>query len=395
MGTMWQRAGTVGLVVTMLLTVSGVRAADPPAVEMTPLLATVLTTPRAVPRSDGQRLMPYEIELTNVTDAPVTVESVEVRDPRRDSEVVGSFATRDVASMLILPGGKTSATLGAGQTGVLLVNLPLAGSETPQTIEHWITVTNDNPKGQVPPRLVEKVARTEVDIRPPVVVGPPLRGARWVAAASCCNSYHRKALLPINGQRYLAQRFAIDWIQLDAQDRVASGDPARNESYPQFGAEAVAVADGVVTHVIDGVPEGTPGKFPPGITLATADGNSVVLDLGGGRYALYAHFQPGSIRVKAGDKVRRGQVLGLVGNSGNSDAPHLHFHIMDGPSPLASNGLPYVIDTFEVTGYAVSPDDLETELKHTAEPVKVRAHPAPVRHTGRFPDDLAIVNFGM
>jgi murein DD-endopeptidase MepM/ murein hydrolase activator NlpD len=76
----------------------------------------------------------------------------------------------------------------------------------------------------------------------------------------------------------------------------------------------------------------------------------VILDLGQGRYAFYAHLQPGSLRVKLNDKVRRGQVLGLVGNSGNSTEPHLHFHVCDGNSPLASNGLPYVITEFQVQG---------------------------------------------
>jgi murein DD-endopeptidase MepM/ murein hydrolase activator NlpD len=64
-------------------------------------------------------------------------------------------------------------------------------------------------------------------------------------------------------------------------------------------------------------------------------------------FAFYAHMQPGSLRVKLGEKVRRGQVLGLVGNSGNSTAPHLHFHVTDANSPLESEGLPYVFESFE------------------------------------------------
>jgi hypothetical protein len=66
----------------------------------------------------------------------------------------------------------------------------------------------------------------------------------------------------------------------------------------------------------------------------------VVVKIAPKRFAFYAHMQPGSLRVKEGDRVRKGQILGLLGNTGNTDAPHLHFHIMDGPSPLQSNGLP-------------------------------------------------------
>ena len=69
----------------------------------------------------------------------------------------------------------------------------------------------------------------------------------------------------------------------------------------------------------------------------------MILDLGGGKFAFYAHIQPGTLRVKTGDRVTRGQVLGLVGNSGNSTEPHLHFHISDSPLPLESEGLPYAI----------------------------------------------------
>ncbi len=87
-----------------------------------------------------------------------------------------------------------------------------------------------------------------------------------------------------------------------------------------------------------------------GTTLETVGGNYIVLDLGGGRYAFYAHLQPDSLRAAVGDKVERGQVLALVGNSGNSTEPHLHFHVSDGVSPLGSEGLPYVLDSFELLG---------------------------------------------
>jgi len=86
------------------------------------------------------------------------------------------------------------------------------------------------------------------------------------------------------------------------------------------------------------------------ITLETVGGNHVIIDLGGGRYAFYAHLQPGSLRVILGQKVRRGEVVGLLGNSGNSTEPHLHFHLSDGNSPLASEGIPYGYDAFETVG---------------------------------------------
>src|SRR4029079_7984120 len=96
----------------------------------------------------------------------------------------------------------------------------------------------------------------------------------------------------------------------------------------------------------DGLKEQVPGKLPADATIHMAAGHHVVVDIGAGGFAFYAHMQPGSVRVKVGDKVKPGQVLGLLGNSGNTNTPHLHFHVMDGPSPLLSNGLPYVFTSF-------------------------------------------------
>jgi murein DD-endopeptidase MepM/ murein hydrolase activator NlpD len=110
----------------------------------------------------------------------------------------------------------------------------------------------------------------------------------------------------------------------------------------------------------DGLPEQVPGKLPADATIDMAAGNHVVVDIGEGRFAFYAHMQPGSVRVKLGDKIATGQVLGLLGNSGNTDSPHLHFHVMDGPSPLVSNGLPFVFTAFTGEGQIVDEQPLFT-----------------------------------
>lgn len=73
-------------------------------------------------------------------------------------------------------------------------------------------------------------------------------------------------------------------------------------------------------------------------------GNQVTLDLGNNRYAMYAHLKPDSIKVKVGDKLKRGDQIGQMGSSGNSTAPHLHLHVTDSPYVLGSNGVPYVLN---------------------------------------------------
>jgi hypothetical protein len=367
-----------------------VRAED----QLTPVLARVLATPAAAPMGDGRWVLPYELVLTNVTSVPQRIESLQVRDPARGGSPLLSLSGAGVGANLLLPGATGTTVLGPGQSAVLFVNASFGTrTELPQRLSHRLVVSNGGGLPNLPPRSAEEVAPAVVDRSQPIVLAAPLRGERWVAAASCCTSYHRRAVLPVNGARHVAQRFAIDWIQLQPGNRLAKGDPSLNGSYPQFGREALAVADATVVHVQDGLPEGRPGRFAPGVTATNADGNSVVLDLGGGRFALYAHFQPGSLRVKVGDRVRRGQVLALVGNSGNSDAPHLHFHVMDGPSPLASNGLPYVIDRFEVTGQAVSATDLDAELRTPLKPVQVRPVPGPSLRVRQLPADLQVLRF--
>jgi murein DD-endopeptidase len=187
----------------------------------------------------------------------------------------------------------------------------------------------------------------------PLVIAPPLRGGEWLAGNGPANaSNHRRALGLFGGRPQIAQRFAIDWVQLRADGRTWTGDQLKNDSYRAYGAEALAVADGTVAGTKDGIPENIPGPTSRAvpITLETIGGNFVTLDLGQRRYAFYAHLQPGSLRVKLGERVRRGQVLGLVGNSGNSTEPHLHFHIGNANAPLASEGLPYVFESFEQQG---------------------------------------------
>jgi hypothetical protein len=226
------------------------------------------------------------------------------------------------------------------------------------------------------------------------VVGPPLRGSNYLAADSCCDATrHTRATLPINGRVWLAQRYAVDYEQLDAKNRIWSGKKRENlDNYTIYGKKAIAAADGKVVKVIDGLPEQVPGTFPEGISIEEADGNAVILDIGGGNYALYAHFQPGSIRVMEGERVQQGDVLALVGNSGNSLAPHLHFHVMSTPLSLASNGLPYEVDSFTVTGRSPGTEAFD-EAEAEGTPLEITPVNPPKSVTDAMPLDQRVVDF--
>ena len=123
------------------------------------------------------------------------------------------------------------------------------------------------------------------------------------------------------------QRFAFDIKKVDESGKSHRGDGAKNEDYYAFGSEIAAPADGVVTYVVDGVHDNKPGEM----NRMLVPGNMVVIRHGEGEYSLFAHFKQNSIRVRVGDKVTRGQTIGLVGNSGNSTEPHLHFQMQNAP----------------------------------------------------------------
>ena len=178
--------------------------------------------------------------------------------------------------------------------------------------------------------MADTVDRYYVPVRSrqAVAITPPFGGGGgpWVAVNGPSNtSGHRRTAIPLDGEAQIGQRFATDWIKLGPDGLAFHGDSLVNSNWYGHGTPVVAVADGIVTEVKDGI-----------------------IEIGGGNYAFYAHLKPGSVAVKLGDRVKRGQQIGLLGNSGNSTAPHLHFHVTNGNSPLGSEGLPFVFEKFEL-----------------------------------------------
>src|SRR5215211_7697247 len=127
-------------------------------------------------------------------------------------------------------------------------------NQVPERLVHRVTLK----AAAAPPdqqKITQKVGPTEVDRRDVVVVGPPLRGSNFLAADSCCDATrHTRAALPINGQVWLSQRYAVDYEQLDANNRIWSGQKKENlNNYTIYGKKALAVADGRVVKVVDGL----------------------------------------------------------------------------------------------------------------------------------------------
>jgi hypothetical protein len=327
---------------------------------LTPLVAEALAPPRPVLGADGQFHLAYELLVTNPSTSALTLTKVEVLDGEDASEVLGVIEGDDLDTAVQPLAGQTDPTLSPAEvTRVFWDQVSPPAVELPRSLQHRLSFTAD-PALPPPSDAPVITGRTPVDLQEAIVLGAPLRGDHWLAGGGCCfpPSYHRGATLPVNGAIHAPERFAIDFVQLDENGKLYEGPVNELSSFAYFGAELLAVADGTVVRIQDGLPEQVPGSFAPGATAATAGGNYIVLDIGHGNFAFYAHLQPGSLRVDVGDKVTKGQLIGLLGNTGNSDGPHLHFHVMDSPLPLASNGLPYRFESFTSEGTALNFDAL-------------------------------------
>jgi hypothetical protein len=309
--------------------------------------AHVIAPPSPFLATDKQRHLVYEIQVDNGTRDRVRLDRLEVAGRARGRRLA-TYRGGAIGDLLS-PIGRTDRrvrSLPRGGKGVLFLDVTLPRARrVPARLVHRLRFT----LASRPRRTVTVTgARTAVDRRAPIGLAPPLHADRLITLDA-----HARALFPIGGRRYFSQRYALDIARLNAQgDSIFVGDPALNESYLIYGAPVTAAGPGRVIATRNDIPDNTPvGALPQPVTLDNAAGNYVVQSLRGGRYAVYAHFQPGTLRVAPGDRVQAGQALGLVGNSGNSDEPHLHFHVADRPAVLAANGRPYVFDAFRFDGH--------------------------------------------
>jgi len=356
---------------------------------LTPLLARVDHPPQAFFGSDTKYHLAYELTLTNYNKTPGVLKALRIKNPQNNL-LIQSIESSELSWRLVPYGTENNNNaLSPGQSAVAHVHLIFDTKQAlPSLIVHELEILFATSE----PSIIEQVAYVEPTLDEPIIIGAPLKGNRFVAADSCCDSTrHVRAGLPINGMLKYAQRFAVDYEQIDAHDKIYKGSSKKLTSFNIYGQEALAVAHGVVVKVIDNIKESNIGSFPTDVTLENADGNSVIIKIAPNKYALYAHLQPHSIIVREGDQVVRGQKLALVGNSGNSLAPHLHFQVMDAPSALNANGLPYLIDSYVLEAVGTSTEDFDkAESSGVGIPLK-SAGREKISHA--FPMDLSVLSF--
>ncbi|HJQ69259.1 MAG TPA: M23 family metallopeptidase [Blastocatellia bacterium] len=345
-------------------------------------------------KADGKVHLAYELHITNFRGVDLALTRVEVTSGDNTAAVLADYRDAALSERLARPGARPDLAdkrvIAGGMRAVVFVWLTLEETAVvPAKLLHRISFNLMRPTGSEA-GAVEGV-QTSVRKEAPIVIDMPLRGGPWVAGFGPSNDAgHRRTILPLDGRARIPQRFAIDWMKLGDDGKPARGDASKITNWYGYGAEVLAVADSRVAGVKDGVSE-TPslGVMPTTpIKLEDAGGNYVSLDLGNGRFAFYGHLQPGSIRVKVGDRVRSGQVIGLVGHSGNSTAPHLHFHVSDSSAALAAEGVPYVFKGFEVLGAVESSEALDRNEQWKPQPGA-----APRSRRMEIPLDKTVVRF--
>lgn len=309
---------------------------------------------------NDQQHVAYELLVTNAAKVPVRILAIVISGilcKRKNTVYKSIISGSDLASMF----SKISTTntdlpedpfLQPNETGVIYLFLDFP-CKVPNELNHKVILESE---GQAQSIVLDPFPLNKC---PPIVVSPPLKGNNWIAAGGVSDfTPHRRTIFILNGKYKLPEKTAVDFLQYGPQG-LYKGDPLKKENWYSYGNKIYSPADGEVVGTVDGIPENIPTMGPTyPVTSKNIGGNYVLMKLSSAEdnFAFFAHMIPGSIRVKVGDKVCKGQVLGLLGNSGNSGAPHLHFQISnkpspingisDEPSPINAQGVPWYFDKF-------------------------------------------------
>ena len=372
---------TAGLAVVALLI--GVRGANtsPPALQ---LQVHVPPTPVVV---DGASEIVYELSFTNPSSEFMRLISLDVLDARSGSPL-SSFGADALRRRIALPDStlKTEPrVVPPRSSGVVYIEFSEARGAAPTSLRHRVRLMRLVSANDVD----ETIEGDEVEIRrdAPVVLGAPLRGGPWAAIYNAAwERGHRRVFYAVDGKPRIPGRFAIDWIKLDEEGHTARADPDLVANAVGYGDDVLAVVDATVAATRDDVDEVSRVSARRKHAVEDASGNYIALEAGTSRFVVYEHLKPGSVRVKRGHRVRKGQVIAALGFTGDSTGPHLHLHVADAASPLGGEGLPFVLDRFSLRGVYTDIADLGKQPWAAA--------PGPAARRLERPMSGAVIDFG-
>ena len=321
--------------------------------ERGPRVEVVCPSPPVPVRIAEKVVLVYELHVTNFDLVPLTLKRLEVFADTNKGQPLKTISNDALSAIMQEAGSmspaKDSQTIGPAKRAVIFLWIEVQPDKRPPvTLRHRMVFMAGAP-GSNPAETTLEDFSIAVSQDAVPLLRPPFDGGVWLAGEFANDSGHRRTIVAIDGHIHAPERFAIDWVKVGANGDSHDGT-TRNENWWGYGEPVHAVADGEVTQVMDGIAENTPRVLPTTVTLDNIAGNYVIIRIASNRYVTYAHLQNGSIAVHAHDHVRRGDVFGRLGNSGQTTAPHLHFQVTDGDSVLQAEGVPFIFDKFTDLG---------------------------------------------
>ena len=346
----------VRLVLTCLIVFTALQSGF--ARERGPRIEVACQSPPIPVRVTDKQVLVYELHVTNFDSMPLTLKQLDVFADTDQGQPLKTFSGDALSAMMIAVGSSSGAkdpqTIDPGRRAVVFLWIDLGfDTRPPRSLRHRMIFLSGAPGGGTGGGAESTLGDFPVPVSQDAVtvLSPPFNGGVWLAGDGPGNdSGHRRSIAAIDGHIHAPERFAVDWVKVGPSGDSHHDGTASNENFWAYGEPVLAVADGEVTQVLDGIPDNTPRVLPKQVTLDNIAGNYVILRIAPNRFVTYAHLQTGSIRVAVHDHVARGTVIARLGNTGQATAPHLHLQVTDGDSVLQSEGIPFVFAKFTDLG---------------------------------------------
>jgi len=285
---------------------------------------------------EGRSVAYYELRVTNISPDTIQLTGVSVSGSQKLLAMEGEELRKKAGAVTLAPKARSLVYLEIAVTGG-------------QRLHHVIDYTQLR-AGKKTRRRYERPP-VEVGTSTPPALGAPLGRGTWAAIYEPAWARgHRQVVFTIDGVDYIPGRFAIDFVRLDSAGRYAAGNEDIIVNWHGYNNPVYAVADGVVVATRTDFTESPTLSAHPVYASADATGNYVAIDIGNGSVVFCEHLKPGSITVAKGQKVKKGDIIGAVGFTGQSTGPHLHLHVANRNASLGAEGIPFVFDSFRLLG---------------------------------------------
>jgi murein DD-endopeptidase len=336
-----------------LLVVFGIFASQPSYGQTLDMRTSFVPAPVMI---EGNATLYYELYVTNHSADTLQLKSLTVQEEKgslpwftsKDNELTNRLGSADVGRRR-----QPSGNLAPGDSIVVYIECSLPNDKTGVTLYHKLEFRSRNGEQQF-------IEGAPISLSAPskISLGNPLRGGPWCAVYEpSWETGHRRKIFAVGGKSRIPGRFAIDFMKLDEKGRYTVGNEDSIAGWFGYGADVLAVADGMIITVRDTFTESPTLSGHPKYPADKATGNYICLKIGENEFVFYEHLKPGSIRVVAGQSVKKGVVIASLGFTGQSTGPHLHLHVANDSSPLGSEGISFVLESFELLGAYDNFDD--------------------------------------